>query len=492
MANLNTRIPDEDLEVVGEPPPTQRPAQPEAVWTPEDINQAVERNVERVRQGGGNPLRELHTWAVRLGFADADKLPGDTGGRYSDWEEPFNVERGQGRFDAVLASAPGYLGTPYGAEWDEWLMSLPFVLADNEYNEALARERAAAIQRARSRGGSNAGAYFAAGQNRAEGVEEEPSRPGRGVGVVSPDVGPEMQPDAARTAETINATRAKTIIIIGADGKPKRVLSPGAGTWGKDKSFPEGSDEARRADLERRNWLTDEADKGDSDRWNANDAVRSGELIYVGGSTDAKLSTEGYFGKGRVARGVYMTKADFHTLMRESPELVAMAQATHGINPTGFITDSKTRTLMKSIAEDASSYAQAGQRVDLMFFLTNGAGGGDDGSSSGGSGYRRYGGGGGGGGYGGGGGGGAVPLGMAKRYLNQYMLQYAGREANETEVSTFAAAISGAIGGADFDVQQFTIDWVRMAAGKEVGPYQVATDYYQAMMSALGGLPGAA
>lgn len=498
MATNRNLIPDEDLKVVGAPPTTAKPAQPVKQWTPDDIANAVNQNVNRVNQQyGNNPaarnnaLAGLQTWAQKLGFT------GTVDRGLGPFAPPPSLEKGEARLNKILASAPGFAGAPYGHDWDQWILSLPFDPQDVEYNATLAQQRYGALNRLKQSGvdvsqWERPQDQPKPGGKKASFKDTSPGRVAQRIGASSPDLEKGEQPGDERTAATINETRANTIVIVGPDGNPKTVVAPYRGHYlpqsnkvlagtTDDTFYPGGS----------KGWLTDKPDEDDLDQWTARDATRSGELMYLG-ENFPKFETEGAFGKGTVTHPVYMTKEDFHTMMRQNPELVAATQAAHGIKPTGYITDAKTRTLMKSIADDASSYAQAGLRVDLSFFLQNGAaGGGDDNGSSGRSGGRRYGGGG--GGYGGGGGGGGgIPLGTAKRYLNQYMLQFAGREANEAEVGAFAQAISGAMGSADFDAQQYTIDWVRMVAGKEVGPYQAATDYYQAAVSALGGLAGAA
>lgn len=200
--------------------------------------------------------------------------------------------------------------------------------------------------------------------------------------------------------------------------------------------------------------------------------VRNGGFVYGG-------AQEEMYGGRAYVRDVYIHKDQAqYEPQKWSAEQVAAFQASQKIPVTG-VADQKTRDAWKEILETSEMYVKAGVNMDLGLIMQAQAAT-KKSSSSGGAGGR------GGGGGGGGGGSVLVPVDTAKALLNKVARETLGREATDAEQAAFYPAIVAAASTGDFDANQFTLSWLRGQRGTEAGSYQVATDYYQTLMSTLG------
>ena len=154
-----------------------------------------------------------------------------------------------------------------------------------------------------------------------------------------------------------------------------------------------------------------------------------------------------------------------------SPDQVMFAQEVLGLEPTGIADPALINEWAKVVAT-AAGYTAAGKNVDpytVLDWIHAAV------MARGGSG---------GGGGGGGGGGRALTRAETSAVLRQVMLDEVGREPTPEEANAFHAEMAGV--GLDSDIYQLAVEWVRNRVGGEAATFQVAADYYQALVELLG------
>lgn len=493
-------IPDEDLidQTPGALPTDQqvganRPNQPKAVYSPAEIAAAARRAGLQAQQdaklaadtaAGRDALARNTPGGLDLTPRLGPHIPTSAPGLplQDPWQAP-DLYAGMNKLAKILAQSPTFGGRKYSHDWDQWLLSVPFNASDPDYNQALANERAAAIQRESSRG-NDMGRVYADGKGprydtaaqarikAAGGAEQRDQADIKGLKRQAHEG--EVRRKWQDMPSVINAfleemPRREALAAPGgltppgglatggtqadalADDKVDNLGAGGNADKGKDKNAVQHT----------RDWTIA------TDSTTSKQLERSGKVVWMGKTTVQRGGVD-------VQVDTYMTANDATNIPSHwTAGQVANFQYQVGNKITGVMDDA-SRADWKKIVETSNYYTMNGIRVDPLMVVTAVAG-------------SKGGGGGGGGGRGGGGGGALVPADQAKFLLNQTMQKYVGREATDAEFGSFLGQIKGAAGSADFDAQQYAIDWVKNRAPQETGSYQAATQYYDVIRQVIGG-----
>lgn len=345
-------------------------------------------------------------------------------------EEP--AVRGEDRLLEELRANPHKPGT---AEYDRWVLGLREDPLDPAYNIALRVRQGPAFRREEMR--ANPDTF---GNRPGEPITPEDFE-ARARAKAEQAEGP-LQPRAKDP--TTGRLRPK-VVVLGPDGEPL----PDQLVLNETGMLVPLSEE--------------EAGLGSAFQIGA-ETLQAGQFVWMGDMTGEMPG--GRFGPRETVTDAYMNGEDAILLpYRWTPEQVAYAQEAVGLDPTGFV-DQQLVSAWTDIVASAAGYTQAGRRVDpfmlldMTFDATQAAARG-----------------------GGGGGGAAFSLSETTAVLNAVMIQEAGREATNSEAEQFNGAFNGA---GEVDPTQFAIDWIRSVAGGEAASFQVATDYYTAMLQILG------
>lgn len=410
--------------------------------------------------------------------------------------EPYRAaprldNQGADKFRHTLGQAPAQSGT---AEYDKWLVQLPDDPTDLQYNGLLTDAKHKAVEREvqrrqRASEESDVASLKATSKTQSKSkaaADERIREPGRSK---QADEEFFLGEKKAKWAE-VWAENSSALIY---DVYGRRVADPDLEHRGK--TYPSQSEymtpgkEVTAADgsvtFEPEGLGTDGPNAGELWKqrdYQANQIVDAQKLANTGNYVYAGQRTVKAPNGQMVVKDSYMNRNDAFLRMRQwSPQMTANFQEDMGLDVSGYADEDTAKAWALVVESGAKDLAAGIKRpLEIVAQAYADANAYKKKSSGGGGGGGR-----GGGGGGGGGGGEGIPAEVLTSYLNAAMSQYVGREANSGELSAFISMAGGATTTAT--LQQLAIDFVKKRSGSEVGSFQAATTYYDAMMSVLGG-----
>lgn len=399
-----------------------------------------------------------------------------------------NNPQGQARYYALLANATG---TPNSQQYDDWLLKQQNDPSDPEFNLMLVGAKAKAQERQTLRGlwDTDLSPTVEAAIERGE--SPKPPQPKEGLApneksalatanqiAVKKNLTPEARGEvkqlktdqananiAEKRAANEDATRGKVAggyqqIIIGPDGQPIQSPAGNAPTPSQSGALS-GAPTVSPQDVGKK--------------------IQQGGYVWWGSGQSPALPPShkpgevpagGPQGRTNYDTDAYMSTDDAkNDIARWDPGQIKAYQKLMNLPQTG-LPDAKTFAAWSAVIDTAERLTIAGKKVDPMTIALT---------------YAKNGGAGGGGG-GGGGGGSGFKMSDVQALLTSVMQNEAGRDPTQAEVNAFFSYFNGQ--GDTANPTQVATNWIRQNLGGQVGSYQAATTYYQAMLSVLGNPAG--